>query len=102
MPTGRAKAWTIRSIFPLSFRSRISLRRAYRGHLRVGSEVCLVYLRVAPEVLRQRLRARHGHYMTEPMLDSQLATLEEPQDALVIDADAAPAVIVAEILRKLE
>ncbi|HVR24853.1 MAG TPA: gluconokinase [Candidatus Polarisedimenticolia bacterium] len=79
-----------------------ALRRAYRDHLRVGSEVCLIYLRVAPEVLRQRLRARHGHYMTEPMLESQLATLEEPQDALVIDAEAAPAMIVAEILRKLE
>jgi gluconokinase len=79
-----------------------ALKRSYRDQFSVGSEVCLVYLRVAPEVLRQRLRARRGHYMTEAMLESQLATLEEPQDALVIDADAAPAVIVAEILRKLE
>jgi gluconokinase len=53
-------------------------------------------------VLRQRLRARHGHYMTEAMLESQLATLEEPDDALVIDADRAPEVIVAEIVRKLK
>jgi gluconokinase len=79
-----------------------ALKRTYRDQLRVGPEVCLVYLRVAPEVLRQRLRARHGHYMTEAMLESQLATLEEPDDALVIDADRAPEVIVAEIVRKLK
>ena len=54
-------------------------------------------------MLRQRLRlSRDGHYMTEAMLESQLATLEEPDDALSIDADRAPEVIVAEILRKLK
>ena len=79
-----------------------ALKRTYRDQLRVGPEVCLVYLRVAPEALRQRLRARHGHYMTEAMLESQLATLEEPDDALVIDADRALEMIVGEIVRKLK
>jgi gluconokinase len=79
-----------------------ALKRTYRNRLRVGPEICFVYLRAAPKVLRQRLRARHGHYMTEAMLESQLATIEEPQDALIIDADRAPEVIVAEILRKLK
>jgi len=40
--------------------------------------------------------------MTEAMLESQLATLEEPDDALVIDADRALEVIVGEIVRKLK
>jgi gluconokinase len=74
-----------------------ALKQAYRDTLSVGPEVRIVYLKVAPEVLRQRLGARHGHFMTEAMLDSQLATLEEPKDAVVIDASRLPAEIVADI-----
>jgi gluconate kinase len=36
--------------------------------------------------------------MTERMLESQLAALEEPEDSVVVDVDWAPARIVAEIL----
>ena len=39
--------------------------------------------------------------MTEAMLQSQLADLEEPQNAVFIDGDATPAAIVSEILAKL-
>jgi gluconate kinase len=39
--------------------------------------------------------------MTERMLESQLATLEEPEDAVVVDVDRSPEEIVAEIRRKL-
>ena len=78
-----------------------ALKRTYRDFLRVGPEVCIVYLKVTPEVLRQRLRARHGHFMTEALLTSQLATLEEPQDAVVIDADGDTEGIVSEILARL-
>jgi gluconokinase len=74
-----------------------ALKRAYRDNLRVGPEVRVVYLKVTPVVLRQRLAARHGHFMTEAMLDSQLAALEEPKDAVVIDAAGPPAAIVADI-----
>jgi gluconokinase len=79
-----------------------ALRQAYRDFLRVGPEVCIVYLRVTPEVLRQRLRARHGHFMTEALLTSQLATLEEPKDAVVIDADGDPDGVVGEIVKRLK
>jgi gluconokinase len=60
-----------------------------------------VYLKATPEVLALRLRARHGHFMTEQLLQSQLATLEEPVDAIVINADRLPTEIVAEIKSKL-
>jgi gluconokinase len=79
-----------------------ALKQAYRDVLRVGPEVCVVYLRVTPEALRQRLRARRGHFMTEALLTSQLATLEEPWDAVVIDADGDPEGVVAEILARLK
>jgi gluconokinase len=76
-----------------------ALKRAYRERLQVAPEVQIVYLKATTEVLRQRLHARLGHFMTERMLDSQLAALEEPEDAEteIVDADRSPAEIVAEI-----
>jgi gluconokinase len=79
-----------------------ALKQSYRDILQISPEVWIVYLRVSPEVLRQRLRERHGHFMTEAMLQSQLADLEEPKGAVIIDADALPAAIVAEIIGRLQ
>jgi len=78
-----------------------ALKQAYREILEVSPEVHTVYLKATPGVLAQRLRARHGHFMTEQLLQSQLATLEEPGDAIVVNADRSPAEIVAEIKSKL-
>ena len=74
-----------------------ALKREYRESLQVAAEVNFVYLRATPALLRQRLRARRGHYMTEQMLDSQLAALEEPEHATVIEAGGSPKEIVREI-----
>jgi gluconokinase len=79
-----------------------ALRHSYRERLRVGTETQFVYLKVSPEILRERLHARHGHYMTENMLASQLATLEEPQRAIVVNGDNTPAEIASEILARLK
>ena len=79
-----------------------ALKQSYRDILQISPEVWIVYLRVSPEVLHQRLRERHGHFMTEAMLQSQLADLEEPKGAVIIDADALPAAIVAEIIGRLQ
>lgn len=78
-----------------------ALKRSYREELKISSDVKLVYLQVKEEVLHQRLRERIGHFMTERMLDSQLRTLEEPTQALVIDGDLPPEQCVAEIIAKL-
>jgi|SRR5579872_1110507 len=74
-----------------------ALRQRYRDLLRVGAEVRFVYLKVSPAVLHERLHRRRGHFMTEQMLASQLATLEEPERALVIDASPSPVEIVSNI-----
>jgi gluconokinase len=53
-------------------------------------QVELVYLRASHEVLKERLRARTGHFAGVSLLDSQLALLDEPIDALVLDATQTP------------
>ena len=78
-----------------------ALKGAYREKLLISPEVHLVYLHAAREVLQQRLRARHGHFMTEKMLDSQLDTLEEPEGAIVVNVDQSPTQIVTEIRDRL-
>jgi gluconokinase len=78
-----------------------ALKKAYRDMLVVGPEVRVVYLKADREVLRERLLERHGHYMKEGLLESQLATLEEPEDAIVVDAGKSPEENVLTILRSL-
>jgi gluconokinase len=78
-----------------------ALKRSYRDRLRAAPEVQVVYLRGSLSLLHERMRARFGHFMTEQMLASQLATLEEPQHAIVIDIDQSPTEIVEEIRAKL-
>jgi len=76
-----------------------ALKEAYRQTLLRGTEgVCLVYLRAGYDLCRQRLAARTGHYMPVSLLASQFATLEEPSDALVVDAGLSVEEIVEQIL----
>lgn len=74
-----------------------ALKQEYREILRTGLEVKFVYLKGSADLLHQRLHARIGHFMTEKMLESQLATLEEPIDAVVVDVDRSAEEIVAQI-----
>lgn len=78
-----------------------ALKRAYRERLQVSPDVRVVYLKGTPEVFRQRLHARRGHFMTEGMLASQLAALEAPEDAVAVDVRRSPAEIVTEIRSRL-
>ncbi len=79
-----------------------ALSRSYRALLRRdAARMPLVYLRGSPELLRRRLDARAGHFATSALLGSQLAALEEPDDALTLDVAAPPEELVATILRSL-
>jgi gluconokinase len=75
-----------------------ALKQRYRDAL-IGdpARVKLVYLRGSRAVLWSRLSGRRGHFMKPAMLDSQLATLEEPADALVVDIARSPAQIISGI-----
>jgi|SRR5581483_3558541 len=79
-----------------------ALRRAHRERLAVpGADVRFVHLTGARELLRERLAARAGHFMPPALLASQLATLEPPGDALVVDVTPEPDTIVATIRTRL-
>ena len=78
-----------------------ALKQVYREKLVVGPEVRVVYLDGSREVLYQRLQSRVGHFMTSQMLESQLGTLEPPEDAITVDVDKSPQEIVSEIRDKL-
>ncbi len=67
-----------------------ALTARHRAHLGGGLRtIRFVYLKTEAAVLRTRLRERRGHYAKEPLLDSQLAVLEEPgSEALTVDGAA--------------
>ncbi len=79
-----------------------ALKQAYRDILMDGTgDVRLVDLEAPAEVIEERLRKREGHFMSPELLESQLRTLEQPDDALVVDVSPAPDQIVAEIRERL-
>jgi gluconokinase len=80
-----------------------ALRAEYRRYLEQGcpERVRYVYLRASPELIRQRLEDRAGHFMNPALLDSQFETLERPQGKVEVDAAPAPEVIAAEIRGRL-
>ncbi|MGH6920830.1 MAG: gluconokinase, partial [Geminicoccaceae bacterium] len=63
--------------------------------------VRFVHLKGDPALIRQRLAGRRGHYMPAALLDSQLATLEEPTDAITVGIEGTPDQIVAKIQQAL-
>lgn len=81
-----------------------ALRRVYRDRLReAGPGVRFVYLRTPREELAERMRKRR-HFMPPSLLDSQLATLEEPQPdehAVAVDVHGDVAATVEAVRRQL-
>ncbi|MDB6127255.1 MAG: gluconate kinase [Verrucomicrobia bacterium] len=79
-----------------------ALKERYRTAL-IGDPqlVKLVYLRGTKEILWERISGRKNHFMKPAMLDSQLAALEEPSAALVVEIDQPLSEVVAAIRRGL-
>jgi len=78
-----------------------ALKRAYRAKLSVGPQVRFVYLKGSAALIAERLRARHGHFAGESILTSQMADLEEPENAIAVDIKDPAEQIVAEIQRAI-
>jgi gluconokinase len=78
-----------------------ALKQSYREQLGFGedhpADMKLVYLKGSPETLRDRLGHRAGHFMNPALLQSQFDTLEEPQNAIVVDVSGTPEEIVSKI-----
>ncbi|MBO0911091.1 MAG: gluconokinase [Acidobacteria bacterium] len=78
-----------------------ALKQKYRDRLSADG-VRFVYLEGAPELIRQRLGARRGHFATDSILASQFRDLEVPEDAIAVPVDKTPGSIAEEILTKLK
>lgn len=88
-----------------------ALKASYRRRLTSGSDgasgagrnvatgrVRFIYLEVNRDLIEQRLAARRGHYMPASLLESQLATLEPPKDAITVDASRPLDAITADLM----
>ena len=82
-----------------------ALKRDYRRRITgARSGVCLVHLAGDIGLIGRRLRARTHHFMPASLLESQFATLEEPdaeERATVVPVAASPDGVVAAILEQL-
>lgn len=83
-----------------------ALKRSYRDLLREGNpSVWFAHVTVDPDLLRERLQRRAGHYMPASLLDSQLATLEplQPDESgAAVSGAGAPDQVLDELLAVLE
>jgi gluconokinase len=80
-----------------------ALKKSYRDVLR-GDHVVFVFLVGTHDEIAARLTARHGHFMSAAMLDSQLEALEPPTaeaDAITIDVNGSPVEESEQIISRL-
>jgi gluconokinase len=80
-----------------------ALKQAYRDRLLKdgGRKGYTVFLQGDAALIAARMSGRSGHYMPPTLLPSQLAILEPPEDAIVVDIAQAPEVILRRILASL-
>ena len=76
------------------------------GDILIGDrpDVRLLYLYGDHDLIAERLTMRNGHFMPPKLLDTQIATLEEPgpdEHPLTVSVDGTPKEIVDAILKKL-
>jgi gluconokinase len=79
-----------------------ALKQHYRDQLAEGiADVRWVFLDAPPVVLATRLAAREAHFAGPELLESQLADLERPANAIVADARLPVPDIVRSVTRGL-
>lgn len=79
-----------------------ALKETYRQMLvRDRLLVKIVYLQGSLELFAERLERRQNHFMKVDLLQSQFDALEEPEDAIAIDASHSPDAIVETVRKNL-
>jgi carbohydrate kinase (thermoresistant glucokinase family) len=81
-----------------------ALKKKYRVMLEAGipeSHIKLIFLDGPKNVIAGRLATRHHEYMNPVLLESQLATLEAPADAIHIVNNRPAGMVVDEILKDI-
>ena len=82
-----------------------ALKHVYRDILRKGDkDVTFVYLKGTPELLRERIKTRTGHFFDPALLQSQLDTLEppSPDEAIEVNIALTPEQIVDKVLNEVK
>jgi gluconokinase len=80
-----------------------ALTKFVRERLREGvaEPLHFILLSVDPAIVQQRLTTRPQHYMKPGMLGSQLAALEWPTDAMVVDASRPFEAVCADVVSRI-
>ena len=80
-----------------------ALKASYRELLSDHGQLPIhwVHLSGSMELISSRMKARANHFMPETLLRSQFEALESPQDAITIDIEPDPEMIISQILRRL-
>jgi gluconokinase len=80
-----------------------ALKASYRKVLKGGRDgVHFVYLKGEESLIQARLDQRRDHYMPSSLLRSQIAALEEPDDAITVDIADSTEAIVRRICREID
>ena len=84
-----------------------ALKKEYRNYLTVEASESLLFVHLEGDksLLMKRLSARTEHFMPSKLLDSQLATLETPDDdehAMSVDISGSPEQITALIQQQIK
>ena len=76
-----------------------ALKTAYRERLRrAAPDLVTVLLHGDPELIRRRMEERGDHFMPAALMESQLRTLEAPEDALRLDLAEPPELLAEQAL----
>lgn len=80
-----------------------ALKQRYRDALAKNIENCRwIYLKGDRDLILERMSSRKDHFMPKDLVDSQLAALEEPADAIVGDIELPKEDLVAGLLSELK
>ena len=78
-----------------------ALKQKYRDTLARDVPLTWAYLKGTADLILARLQSRSHHFMKPAMLAGQIADLEEPTSAIVVDISLSPDAAVQQILSDL-
>ncbi len=83
---------------PHSMLSCSALKASYRELLLQGLPAMTVWLDISKESAEHRVTSRRDHYMSPRLVQSQLDTMEIPENAIIINAEKPTEEAVIEVL----
>ncbi len=78
-----------------------ALKEKYRKTLLEGNLVKFVYLKVSAETIQKRFKQRKDHFMPASLIKSQFDSLEEPENAIVLNANHSTEEIMTDLHNQL-